>query len=98
MSEGVERLLNDAQPVRAQFTWAGHTFDVHRVDLRVMAALEAGRLGRAIELMIGKDQIAELLAIDTDEVLTYQMVTDGMKAWAKANGTSVGESGASTES
>jgi hypothetical protein len=98
VTDPVDALLNEAEPVRPTFTFGGETFEVINYDLRVKAAAERGRVGRVLELMIGKEAMDRLLDLDTDEPLTEAHVIDAMKAWAAANGTTQGESTASTDS
>jgi hypothetical protein len=98
VTDPVDALLNEAEPTKPTFTFGGETFEVLRFDLRVKAAAERGREGKVLELMLGKEQMDRLLDIDTDEDLSQQTVIDAMRAWAAANGTSQGESTASTDS
>jgi hypothetical protein len=98
VTDPVEALINESAPTKPTFTFGGETFEVINFDLRVKAAAERGREGRVIELMIGKEAMDRLLDLDTDEQLTQATVIGAMRAWAAANGTSTGESTASTAS
>lgn len=100
MTDTVEALLTDIEPAPSKptFTFGGETFEVLRVDLRVKAAAERGRTGRVLELMIGTEQTDRLLDLETDEELTMDHVLQAMRAWAAANGTTAGESTASSPS
>jgi hypothetical protein len=98
VTDPVDALLNEAEPSQPTFTFGGETFTVINLDLRVRAAAERGRTGRTLELMIGREAMDRLLDLDTDEKLTEAHVIEAMQAWAKANGTTTGESTASTDS
>ena len=86
-----------AAPHGFPWEWAGHTFRVKpQFDIRCVAALQRGDFNRALTFLLGDEQTAELLAIDSDEPFGSDELKELVEIAAKQNGTTSGESSAST--
>lgn len=79
-------------PQGVPFEWAGRTWRLRpQFDLRVVVALKAGDFGRALGLLIGREQTDALLALDTDEPFTDDVLKAMVERVARSNGTSLPE-------
>jgi hypothetical protein len=75
------------------FEFGGRTFTpVERLDIRAIAALQRGDMNRALVLVLGPEQTAELLALDSDEPFDEKTLAALFDVVAKGQGASRGES------
>jgi hypothetical protein len=75
------------------FHWGGREWRVKpQFDVRVVAHLERGAIGKALGLLLGKEQAEEMLNWDSEEPLTDPVLGEMMKLAAGTGGASVPES------
>jgi hypothetical protein len=95
----VDRIVDEADPAPASFTYGGQTFTfADKVDVRVVAALQRGNFNRALVLALGEEQTAALMDVDGDEPFDADKLRELIEAWSQRSGTTLGESKASTGS
>lgn len=84
------------------FEWGGREWRLKpQFDVRAVAALQSGEIGRALGLMLGKEQAKELLAWDPEDesvVFSDDVLAQMIQTCGSAGGLTLGESSASQTS